>query len=274
MTISQDTLTGQTIHLRSNVSLQVCHHPGRSPALVFLHGGLGNRFNWRSQIEFAQAQGWETLAYDLAGHGESSTYQRYSLGRHRRDLTRLLNHLKIQSPILCCHSYGVPLGLEWMQRHSASAFIAICGGTHNLAPWWEVPLMKFLTWGGRHLYQSPKIRKVTNSAMSSHRHDAIQKFFVESPIPTDHHPYRALEIFWGYNFFTRHTTQKCLELPALIISGGQDPTFTRQMGVELAARFSQGEHLHLDPAGHLVMAEFPDDINQAIAGLIDRVHSK
>ena len=38
------------IRIRRGVDLKVSVTPGRSPALVFLHGGLGNRFNWRSPM--------------------------------------------------------------------------------------------------------------------------------------------------------------------------------------------------------------------------------
>lgn len=264
---SNDALAGQVVSLRQGVDLRVCYSPGQAPALVFLHGGLGNRFNWRSQYQFAQAQGWEVLAYDLAGHGQSEPYRRYSLGRHRRDLTRLLQHFNIPSPILCCHSYGVPLGLEWARRHRVSALVAIGGGTHNLAPWWEVPSMKFLAWGGRHLYRLPSVQQLTNAVSSSHRHSVISQFFAESPFPTAPHPYKALEIFWGYNFFTRHPTHWQPNIPVLVVSGGQDPMFTAQMGAELTAHFPKGKHLHLTDAGHLVMAEYPQVINQAIARL-------
>ena len=103
---------GIPIQLRKGLELTVSHHPGGLPPVVFLHGGLGNRLNWRSQLDFAMAQNWEALAYDLAGHGSSSPYRRYSIGRHCRDLTRLLNRFDITAPVLCCHSYGVPIGLN------------------------------------------------------------------------------------------------------------------------------------------------------------------
>lgn len=260
-----DLMAGEKIHLRRGVDLQVCHTPGQTPALVFLHGGLGNRFNWRSQYEFFQSQGREVLAYDLAGHGQSVPYRNYSLGRHQRDLTRLLHKFHIQSPVLCCHSYGVPLGLEWARRHQVSALVAIGGGTHDLDPWWEVPLMKFLTWGGRHLYRFPRMQQLTNTLSTTHRHEVMQRFFAESPIPIELHPYKAIEIFWGYNFFHRHSTAWQPDIPVLVITGGQDPTFTADMGADLAAYFPQGRHLHMKEAGHLVMAEYPEAINQAIA---------
>jgi pimeloyl-ACP methyl ester carboxylesterase len=269
--VAEDTLTGQTIHLRPGVDLQVCYSPGKRPAVVFLHGGMGNRFNLRSQYDFFHAQGREVLAYDLAGHGQSSPYRRYSLGRHRRDLTRLLHRFNIKSPVLCCHSYGVPIGLEWIRRHPASALIAIAGGTHDLAPWWEIPLMKFLAWGGRHLYHLPGVQKLTRYVSTAHRHEVMERFFVECPVPTEFEPYQALEIFWSYNFFRRPTPPLNSHLPVLAISGGQDSMFTLKMGEDLAACFPTGEHLHLPDAGHLVMAEYPDVVNEAIELAIERI---
>lgn len=258
-----DSLSGNPIYLRRNVEFQVCHSFGQSPALVFLHGGLGNRFNWRSQYEFTQAQGWEALTYDLSGHGQSSPYRRYSIGRHCRDLDRLLQRFDIQNPILCCHSYGVPLGLEWADRYPVSALVLIAGGTHDLDPWWEVPLMKLLTWGGRHLYRLPIAQAITQRVSSFH-HQRLDRFFAESPVPHEIEPYKALEIFWGYNFFARRRIHRYAAVPTLVISGGQDAMFDKSMGRELASHFQHARHLHLPKAGHLLMAEYPDLVNEAI----------
>jgi pimeloyl-ACP methyl ester carboxylesterase len=72
----KDPLAGEKINLRRGVDLQVCHSHAQTPALVFLHGGLGNRFNWRSQYKFFQSQGREVLVYDLARHEQSQPYNR------------------------------------------------------------------------------------------------------------------------------------------------------------------------------------------------------
>jgi pimeloyl-ACP methyl ester carboxylesterase len=263
--LNLDLLQGKTIHLRQGVELQVCHHLGHQPALVFLHGGLGNRFNWRSQYEFACAQGWEAVAYDLAGHGQSLPYLRYSNGRHCRDLTRLLNRYSIQSPVLCCHSYGVPIGLEWAQRHPTAALILIAGGTHELDPWWEIPLMKTMTWGGRYLFQWPIAQQLARAVSSSHRHPTVERFFAENPVPTDFHSYKALEIFWKYDFFSRTKTDHYRNIPTLVITGGRDSMFSFGMGEQLASHFNQSQHLHFPEAGHIVMAEYAEAVNVAIA---------
>lgn len=265
----EDALIGVKIHLRRGVDLQVCHHQGITPSMVFIHGGMGNRFNFRVQYEFAQNQGWEVLAYDLGGHGESSRYSRYSIRRHYRDLQRLLHHFGINSPVLCCHSYGVPIGLEFAQHHPVSAIIAIAGGTHDLAPWWEIPLMKFMAGGGRYLYHLPGVQVLNNFIATSYRHSVMERFFAENPVPTDLDAYKSLEIFWNYNFFVRHPLPK-MHIPALVITAQQDPMFTRQMGDKLASHFDNGTHIHFANAGHLVMAERAELVNQAIAEWLNK----
>ncbi len=206
------------------MDLQVCYSPGQTPLLV-LHEALGNRFNWRSQYEFFQSQDQEVLAYGLARHRQSCPHQRYSLERHRRDLTQLLQNFHIQVLILCCHSYGVPLGLEWARRNPVRTLITINSDTHDLDFWWD-SLMKFIGWGGKHVYRFPKVQQLTDTLCSAHRYDVRQWFFAESPMPIERHLYKALEIFWGYNFFSRNPTDWQPDSPVLEVSGGQDPTFT------------------------------------------------
>jgi pimeloyl-ACP methyl ester carboxylesterase len=267
----RDPLYGSVIHLRRGVDLKVCHCSGKQPALVFLHGGLGNRFNWRSQYEFFLAKGREVLVYDLAGHGQSTSYSRYSIGRHQRDLTRLLDRFEIQSPILCCHSYGVPIGLEWARRHQVSGLILIAGGTHDLAPWWEIPLMKFMAWGGRHLYRFKTVHTLTERLSSDYQTEVLKRFFAENPTPVNYDAYKALEIFWKYDFFKSSRSRIKAQAPTLVVSGGRDPMFTKEMGEALNKSFALGQHLHLPQAGHLLIAEDPDIVNRAIADFIDRV---
>ncbi|KEF40777.1 MAG: alpha/beta hydrolase [Cyanobium sp. CACIAM 14] len=268
MPAGPDPLLGERLVLRRGVSLQVCHMPGRAPSLVFLHGALGNRFNWRPQIEFGMAQGWECLAYDQAGHGQSTAYPRYSIGRHCRDLGRLLLRFGITTPLLVAHSYGVPIALEWARRRAVRGLVLAAGGTHDLDPWWEKPLMRLMRAGGRQLFRWPAVQELNRGWLSGSANPAMDRFFRESPIPVTGEPYRSVEIFWGYNFHRRPAPVRWPRIPALILSGGRDPMFTLAMGEALAGRFDQGRHLHLSQCGHLLMAEEPETVNRAIAAWI------
>lgn len=263
-----DPLQGESQELRRGVTLQVAHSAGTNPPLVFLHGALGSRFNWRPQIEYGLSRGWECLAYDLAGHGQSSPYPRYSIGRHCRDLGRLLEHCGITRPLLVAHSYGVPIALEWARHRSVRGLVLAAGGTHELDPWWEQPLMRLMRLGGRQLFRFQRVQELNRSLLSASDHPAVDRFCRESPIPFNVEPYRSLEIFWGYNFFQRPATRRWSQIPALILSGGRDPMFNLAMGDALAARFDQGRHQHLPDCGHLLMAEEPEMVNRSIANWI------
>ena len=246
------SVEGSVIKLGS-VELKVAYSPGQLPAIVLVHGGLGNRFNWQKQWDFLKSRDRAVLSYDLAGHGESGRYRRYSVGRHRRDLTRLLHHFKIQHPILCCHSYGVTIGLEWANRHAVTALIAIAGGTHNLTPWWEIPLMKFFAAGGYQIYHSPRIQQLMGAGYS------------ESRLPSEPHPYEAIESFWGYDG-RKHK----LPCPVVVITGGRDSVFTQTMGDQLTNHMPSSHHLIVPNSGHSVMVEAPNIVNQAIWQLLQR----
>ena len=89
-------------------------------------------------------------------------------------------------------------------------------------------------------------------------------------MPTESEPYEALGFFGITNFFTRRRKRQQLDMPVLVISGGQDSMFSKEMGEGLAAVFPNAQHLHLPEAGHLVIAEYPDEVNGAIAQFISQ----
>jgi pimeloyl-ACP methyl ester carboxylesterase len=125
--------------------------------------------------------------------------------------------------------------------------------------------MKVMIWGGRYLYQLPIVQQLTRTLSSSHRQPVVDRFFAENPVPVDFHSYKALEIFWKYDFFSRAKTDHYRNIPTLTITGGRDVMFSYGMGEQLASHFNQGQHLHFPEAGHIVMAEYPKAVNEAIA---------
>nr|WP_216903662.1 alpha/beta hydrolase [Synechococcus sp. CCY 9618] len=250
------------------MTLQVAHGPGGPPALVFLHGALGNRFNWRPQVELCRERRWQWLACDLAGHGQSSPSRRYSIGRHGRDLARLLERFGIDAPLLCAHSYGVPLALEWARRRPVRGLVLIAGGTHELDPWWERPLVRAMGSAGRHLFRLPAFQALHRRGMGNPGNPRLDRFCAESPIPVTAEPYRSMEIFWGYDFHRRPDPGPWSDVPALVLSGGRDPMFSQAMGDDLAARFVRGRHLHRPDAGHVLMVEQAEVVNSAIVDWI------
>lgn len=97
----------------------------------------------------------------------------------------------------------MPIGLEWCSRHQSSGLILIAGGSRDLAPWWEILMMGLMALGLRHLFQLPSMQRWAQPMISAHRTPLIDRSFAENPIPTDRHSYKAPEIFWSYDLFSR-----------------------------------------------------------------------
>jgi len=96
--------------------------------------------------------GWAggRVAYDPGGHGNSSAYHRYSIGRHCRHLT----------------------------RNAASGLVLIAGGTHDLAPWRERPRMTLVALGLRHVFQHPAMQRWAQPLISAHHsYKALEIFW-------------------------------------------------------------------------------------------------
>lgn len=77
--------------------------------LFFIHGVGGSLDIWRSQLDFFSQQGYETIALDLLGHGDSSApkvaaaYTFYALSK---EVTCIFKKYARRQNILIGHSYG------------------------------------------------------------------------------------------------------------------------------------------------------------------------
>jgi pimeloyl-ACP methyl ester carboxylesterase len=102
----------------AGVALDVEHTPGTSPALVFLHEGLGSIGLWRSfPDDVRRAAGdRELLVYSRQGYGHSapaSGPRRVSYMHEEADrvLPVLLGSVGVERPVLVGHSDGASIAL-------------------------------------------------------------------------------------------------------------------------------------------------------------------
>lgn len=77
--------------------------------LFFIHGIGGSLDIWRNQLDFFSQQGYETIALDLLGHGDSSApkvaaaYTFYAL---TKEVTYIFKKYARKTNILIGHAYG------------------------------------------------------------------------------------------------------------------------------------------------------------------------
>lgn len=79
---------------------------GEKRAFVFLHGAGVTREMWAPQAEALNDAGHRVINVDLRGHGESTLETTFTADDAIDDIIELLEHLKLESPILVGHSFG------------------------------------------------------------------------------------------------------------------------------------------------------------------------
>lgn len=91
---------------------------GKGPAVVLLHGGLGNAGNFGHQVPVLLARGYRVIAMDSRGQGRSSWDGRpFSYDQFAEDLVAVLDHLGVARAAIVGWSDGACTGLAMARSH-------------------------------------------------------------------------------------------------------------------------------------------------------------
>jgi pimeloyl-ACP methyl ester carboxylesterase len=91
---------------------------GKGPAVVLLHGGLGNAGNFGHQVPALLARGYRVIAMDSRGQGRSSWDGRpFSYDQFAADLVAVLDHLGVARAAIVGWSDGACTGLAMARSH-------------------------------------------------------------------------------------------------------------------------------------------------------------
>jgi pimeloyl-ACP methyl ester carboxylesterase len=101
---------------RDDIPLVYEFHGSARPALVFVHGWSCDRRYWRDQVT-GFASRYQTVAIDLAGHGESGAGRReWSISAFSEDVVAVADDLGLPEMVLVGHSMGGDVIVEAASR--------------------------------------------------------------------------------------------------------------------------------------------------------------
>ena len=260
--------------------------------VILLHGLLGDRASWRCQTRHLASRhpGIRVVVYDQRGHGSSGSGCALSstLGQLARDLDAVIDTTTPTGHIvLVGHSMGAMTILQYLQHHqsrnadritgvgliaTAAADITrhglgrllgtrLAGGACALAARVPVSVESARTTAVR--ATEPIWRLVTRkaptlAAVINAPQLAILAGFLDSISHFDGTAaYRALG-----------------RTPTLIMCGTVDWVTPPQHSVAIAAAVSAAEFVDVPGAGHMLMLERPDVVNDRLDALLERARSE
>ena len=101
-----------------NKSSLFYHEEGahNSQPVIFIHGFTFSHEMWKNQLKLV-GKDYHAIAYDVRGHGKTDAGDgQYTIESHVDDLLDLINHLKIENPVLVGLSMGGYIALRAAER--------------------------------------------------------------------------------------------------------------------------------------------------------------
>ena len=226
------------------------------PAIVFIHGGFGNRGGFGFQEEYF-APNHRCVAVDLRGHGDSDKPDKiYTMEGHADDVAALIRHLGLEKPVLVGQSMGGQVIISTAARHpELVGAIASLDSPSNIPGWHQRHHGPF-----DHLMTADQDYRKT-----------LRMFLMASYLPTDD-PSRVgtiaerlaevpdhviLNGWAGMMAFDAGPVLSKVECPYLYIDCGQ-PHLDLDLLRELCPQVVVGKVVG---AGHKALQDVPDQIN-------------
>jgi len=235
---------GQSVELNGIQIYYEVH--GSGPALILLHGGLGNAGYWYNQIPVF-AKDYTVVAMDSRGHGRS-TFNEVQIGYSvmASDVLALMDYLKIDKADLAGWSDGGIIGLDLAINHPDR-------------------LNKVVAYGANYIPSGVNPDIGTNERFNAYIEQAAGDY---QKLSADPSKWDAFLVNIGNMWATEpnYTAEQLgtITTPILVLDGEEEEAILTSHTIEMQGLIP-GSELHLIPGtGHFAMWEKPEEFNQII----------
>ncbi len=248
-----DTSNGQFI---ANKGAAIWHAAyGSGPAVILLHGGLGNSGNWGYQIPALVENGYRVIVIDSRGHGRSTRdEQPYSYELMASDVIAVMDALQLEKAALAGWSDGACTALVLASKspeRAAGVFFFAC----NMDPS-----------GTKEFEFTPVVqrcfaRHVKDYQQLSATPDSFDQFSEAVGLMQRTQP----------NYSADELAQ--IRVPVAIVHSEHDEFIKREHAEYLAKSIPNAEFIYLPEVSHFAPLQRPEQFNNAMLEFIGRTLS-
>ena len=249
---------------------------GEGVDLVLAHGWPWSSFSWHRVIP-ELSKYFRVHWYDMPGYGQSdkSNEQRTSLDVQGQVFAEMLEHWKLQQPIVVAHDFGGATTLRAHLLHHCDFERYVLMNVVAMRPWDS----EFFDHVGRHVEAF--------LGLPSHIHQAVVEAYIKGALVNDIDPndFEMLVEPWlsedGRISFYRQFAQADekytaevepmfghIRCPVKILWGKNDPWIPLERGQALHALIPQASFETLDNVGHLPQLEAPNTVVEKLISFL------
>jgi len=243
------------------------HEHSGQPTVVFVHGAGGNRTQWGTQARHLAARGFDVLALDLPGHGNSADPACTTIEAYSAAVLADLNDRQVQTFSVAGHSMGAMIALHLAatvpQRVTAAALIgaglalsvnpALLDGTRDTP---MVAAKAIVDWG--HSFDSHVGSAQTPGLGMDGADLAVMEVEINAHPGSLHADFSATASFDGTDLAAE------VPCPTLVLSGQRDNMTPPKLGKAAAEGIANARYVELRGAGHMLMIERPAEVAQEL----------
>lgn len=241
--------------------------------LVFLHGIGGGHAAWDRQLPFFKAQGYQTMAWDAPGYGDSPDVTPYSFENVARALGSAIDRLNAGPVVIVGHSMGGMIAQEtyaWFPekiRALALTFTspAFAGTGSDFTRQFIEARIKPLDLG-RSMREIAEKLMPTMHGGSFDPEGLLLAGRVMATVPPE--TYRKAVAM--LTTFDRRAQLPLIKVPTLVLAGGDDLVAPPAMMERMAAKIPGAEYVCLPGCGHLGPMDQPGNFNNALLSFLGR----
>lgn len=245
---------------------------GSGIPVVLIAGYGAPAGSWILQVKPLTKAGYRVIGFDRRSHGRSqNSANGHSMERHADDLKNLLDHLKLERPVLVGQSMGASVIFAYLAKYGDEQVRAVVD-----------------------IDQTPRMRNSRDwiNGMYGLDDSSIDHFF-EKPLPTPiHKPINkgnllkiALAMLGNPKFDDKGTyallvdharadwmpTLPSLNSPILFLAGADSPFWPSAHTTAAAALCKNGKAVIVENCGHAVNWEQPTETNRVLLSFLDDV---
>lgn len=239
------------------------------PVVIFVHGAGQDRTAWALQTRYFAYHGYGVLAVDLPGHGKSEGPILESLPAMGDWLADLIAASGAGKASLVGHSMGSFVGLECAARHPDAVRSLTLIGTATQMPV-HPDLLAAAKANDRSAYEaitywgfSPGAQIGRDQSPGMWMVGSGMQLMASEPDGALHTGLKACADYDGAAAAAAKVT-----CPVRLILADQDSMTPLKRGKALADAFHEAETIIVPQCGHMLMAEQPDAVLDALIGFV------
>ena len=231
---------------------------GSNRAIIFVHGSGGSSYTWKNQLNLDID--YDLITLDLPSHDKSDNFSDLSLHLYVDVVHQLIRSLNYENVVLCGHSLGGAIVQQYYftyPKDVSGLILFNTGGKLRVAPF----ILKSL----KNNYQEFVDSLPAGAFYRATPKETIELYMQETSKISADVTFKDFKICDGFDVLSKLGT---IEVPCLIIVGKQDQLTPVKYSEFFHNKIKNSELRIINKAGHMVMLEKPNEVNQSIENFI------